>query len=214
MIYTFGNSHSHLFTDSKPSTYGVGENTNNSFKSISLGPTIAFNFYEHHFSKLKEYLNNLQIDKDKDFIMLIIGEVDCRWHLPYQASIQNQTNEEIVKECIDRFFRVYLDLKNLGYNLIGWGGHPSTRRGHSDDASEPIFGDCLTRNKISLMWNNILKTKCQEIDIPFISIVEELIDEDGLTYEKYFLDYCHLDHNMCKNLIKNKFNEINISVYE
>jgi hypothetical protein len=102
MIYTFGNSHAHLFTDSKPATYGIGENKNSSFTSISLGPTIAFNFYEHHFSRLKEYLNNLQFDKDKDFIMLIIGEVDCRWHLPYQSSIQNQSNKEIVKECIDR----------------------------------------------------------------------------------------------------------------
>ncbi len=26
MIYTFGNSHSHIFTNSSPGTFGVGEN--------------------------------------------------------------------------------------------------------------------------------------------------------------------------------------------
>lgn len=205
MIYTFGNSHSQTFTNSKPGTFGLGENRTDKFISLSLGPTIAYNFYEHHYPTMLNWIQQLNINKEKDYIMLIIGEVDCRWHLPYQAHIQNKKNEDIVKECIERYFRVYLDLKNKGYNLIGWGGHPSTTSGHNDDQNEPVFGDCLTRNKISLLWNKLLKEKCEENNIPFVSIIEDLIDENGLTKMGYFSDYCHLSYDMIKDMLFEKF---------
>ena len=204
MIFVFGNSHAHVFTDTHPATFGMG-NKNERFTSLSLGPTIAYNFYEHHYPTMLNWIGHLNINKEKDFIILAIGEVDCRWHLPYQAHIQNKTNEEIVKECIDRYFSVYLGLKERGYNIIGWGGHPSTTSGHNEDQNEPIFGDCLTRNKISLLWNNLLKEKCEKNNIPFVSIIEDLIDENGLTKMEYFSDYCHLNSNKVINIINNKF---------
>lgn len=206
MIYVFGNSHAHVFTNTHPGVFGVG-NHNENFVSLSLGPTIAYNFYEHHYPTMLNWMQQLNIDKEKDYILLAIGEVDCRWHLPYQASIQNRSNEDIVRECVDRYFNVYLDLKNRGYNIIGWGGHPSTTAGHSDNLEEPIFGDCLTRNKISLLWNNFLKEKSEQNKIPFISIIEDLIDDNGLTKMEYFSDYCHLNFSKVNHLIDNKFSQ-------
>jgi hypothetical protein len=206
MIFVFGNSHAHVFTDTHPATFGIGKQSEK-FISLSLGPTIAYNFYEHHYPTMFNWIQQLNINKEKDYIVLAIGEVDCRWHLPYQAHIQNKTNEEIVTECIDRYFSVYLVLKEKGYNIIGWGGHPSTTTEHNDDQNEPVFGDCLTRNKISLLWNNLLKEKCEENDIPFVSIIEDLIDENGLTKMEYFSDYCHLKFNKVSNIINNRFSK-------
>jgi len=214
MIYTFGNSHSHIFTNSSPGTFGVGENNNKDFMSISLGPTIAYNFYDHHYSNMLNWIKNLNINKDTDYIMLIVGEVDCRVHLPKQIEIQGRTIEDVVKECVDRFFIVYLDLISKGYKVLGWGGHPSTTAGPSDNPSEPIVGDCLFRNKISLFWNDYLEGLCLNKNIPYISIIKDLIDMDGKTKMEFFMDYCHLDHTKVNQLIKNKFNEFNIAVYE
>ena len=206
MIFVFGNSHSHVFTDTHPATFGIGKE-NNFFTSLSLGPTIAYNFFEHHYSTMLNWIGQLNINKENDYIVLAIGEVDCRWHLPYQASIQGKTNQEVVTECIDRYFRVYLDLKQRGYKVIGWGGHPSTTSGHNEDQNEPVFGDCLTRNKISLLWNNLLKERCEQNDIPFISIIEELIDDNGMTKMEYFSDYCHLNYLKINNILSNKFSK-------
>jgi hypothetical protein len=206
MIFVFGNSHAHVFTNTHPATSGLG-NQNDDFTSVSLGPTIAYNFYEHHYLTMLNWINGLNINQEKDYIVLAIGEVDCRWHLPYQASIQNKTNEEIVTECIDRYFRVYLDLKERGYNIIGWGGHPSTTSGHNSDPNNPIFGDCLTRNKISLYWNNLLEKKCIDNEIPFVSIINDLIDENGLTKMNFFDDYCHLNYNNIKEKLNYKFKD-------
>jgi hypothetical protein len=214
MIYTFGNSHSHLFTGSSPATFGVGETQNKYFTSVSLGPTIAYNFYENHYDNLLKWVNNLNVNKDHDYIMLIVGEVDCRVHLPHQINFQNRPIDEVVKECIDRFFRVYLDLKNKGYNVIGWGGHPSTTSGPSENPSEPIVGDCHYRNTISLAWNDYLELLCVNNNIPYITIIKDLIDDGYLTKMDYFMDYCHLNHNKVKGMVKDKFSNIGILVYE
>ena len=205
MIYTFGNSHAHLFTNTHPATFGKG-NVHPNFTSYSLGATIAYNFYEHHLPKVYEHLKNIPFDKNNDYVMLIVGEVDCRWHLPYQAHIQNTSHENIVNECINRYFQNYIDLVDKGYKIIGWGGHPSTTAGHSDNPSEPIFGDCLSRNAISLLWNEKLKEKCLQHNIPYISIINNLIDPStGLTKTYYFSDYCHLNYDKLNHLIEPLF---------
>lgn len=209
MIYTFGNSHAHVFTGTHPATFGEG-NYNTNFKSFSLGATIAYNFYEHHLSKIYDILANTPFDKEKDYVMLIVGEVDCRWHLPYQANLQNRPINEIVSECIDRFYRCYIDLQKNGYKIIGWGGHPSTTAGHSDNASEPIYGNCIIRNEISRLWDQKLGEKCKVNNIPYISIIEALIDDSGLTKMEYFDDYCHLNHTKTKSLIIEKFSNTHL----
>jgi len=192
MIYVFGNSHAHFFTDSTPSRSGEGENRNEHFCSFSLGPVIAYNFIEHHFPTMINLINQLPITPE-DKVLIAVGEVDCRWHLPKQASLQNRSVEEVVKDCINRFFRAHLILQENGYDVIGWGGHPSTTEGHSDVEHSPIFGDCLSRNKISLLWNDYLQQKCDENNIKFVSIIRDLINVDGMTKMEYYKDYCHLD---------------------
>ena len=103
MIYVFGNSHAHFFTNSSPSRFGEGENRNDLFRSFSLGPIIAYNFYEHHFPTMIQWMNQLPITAE-DYIIFAVGEVDCRWHLLHQAEKQQRDVIELTHECIDRFF--------------------------------------------------------------------------------------------------------------
>ena len=210
MIYTFGNSHAHLFTGSQPGTSGFGEIQNQDFVSYSLGPVIAYNFKESHYSTLLGVLQNVDISKESDYVMLIVGEVDCRWHLPLQAKLQNKSNKEVVQECVDRLFDVYKDLTSRDYRLIGWGGHPSTIEDHDDNPSKPVFGDCLNRNSLSMYWDKTLRKKCEEVNIPYVSILEDLIDDNGYTKMEYYNDYCHLDHTKTKSIYIEKFKHKNL----
>lgn len=206
MIYVFGNSHAHFFTDSPPPAIGMGVNSTEHFQSFSLGPVIAYNFFEHHFPIMIDWINKLSVTEN-DKIVIAVGEVDCRWHLPKQAELQKKPINDIVHECIDRLFRVHLHLKENGYQVIGWGGHPSTTSGHNDDPSNPVYGDCLSRNKISLEWSDYLGRKCKENDMEFISIIKDLINVDGMTRMEYYKDYCHLDTPKLMPLVINKFRD-------
>ena len=178
-IHCIGNSHVNAF---KGIDTIHGSDTIPIFKTHCIGPTIAYNFYEHHYPKVLEYIINTRVDKGNDYIILVVGEVDCRWHLPKQAEIQNRCVYELTKECINRYFKVLYDLKIRGYKVVGWGGHPSTTSGHNSNEFCPVYGDCLQRNKVSKYWNECIKELCEKESIPFISIMDELIDEEnGLT---------------------------------
>lgn len=210
MIYVFGNSHSHFFTGEEPGKSGFGNSRNEHFTSYSLGPVIAYNFMQNHYPTMKNVLSNINFEKSKDYVLLAVGEVDCRWHLPYQSTQQKRDYTEVVEECINRLFEVYVDLVSNGYNVIGWGGHPSTTQGHDDNPDCPVFGDCHFRNSISRLWNKLLTEKCLSEGIPVVSIIEDLISEDGLTKMEYFRDYCHLDYDKTIELAFEKFNKLRL----
>lgn len=206
IIHCIGNSHVNIFKGGD--VIMDGSDTIPLFKTHYIGPIIAYNFHDHHYPKALEYIQT-SVNKDVDYIMFIVGEVDCRWHIPKQAELRNKPVFEIVDECLERYFKSFIDLKNQRYKLIGWGGHPSTTSGHDDDVHKPVYGDCLTRNTISKYWSDSLRKLCVEHDIPFISLVDDLIDdESGLTKMEYFIDYCHLKSSMVIDMVIKQLKQV------
>ena len=201
MIYCIGNSHAHFFRGSHPGELGWGKKQNEYFRSYSANfhnpnpkyrHVLVHKFTERFFSYFINVINSIPF-AENDYIMIIVGEIDARWHFPKKIVTQNRSIEDVLTEELDQyFFPAFLYLKENGYNVIGWGGQPSTTQGHNNDPDNPIYGDCLFRNKISLLWNDYLQHKCKENDIRFVSIIRDLINEDGLTKMEYFFDYCHL----------------------
>ena len=200
MIYCLGNSQSHFFTDSHPGEIGWGKKRNQYFTSYSgnfhnpnYRHVLAHKFEERFFPYFINAINSLTFTEN-DYIMFIVGEIDLRWHIPKKVTTQNRSIQDVIDEEMDYFFPCFLTLKENGYNVLGWGGHPSTTKGHNDDPDNPIYGDCLFRNEISLYWNDTLKKRCDSHDIKFISIIRDLIDKDtGLTKMEYFYDDYHLN---------------------
>jgi len=209
MIYAMGNSHANFFSNSHPGVIGWGDHTrypelgwkgtrNEYFMSYSANfhnpeyrHVLAHKFVERHFPYIINAINQVPMTK-KDYIMFIVGEIDCRWHFPKKIKTQNCTVDGVLTEEMEYFFPAFLYLKENGYNIVGWGGHPSTTKGHNNDPDNPIYGDCLLRNEISLKWNDLLKDRCQQNDIKFISIIRNLINPGGFTKMEYFWDDYHL----------------------
>jgi hypothetical protein len=188
MIHCVGNSHINTFSGESFLRYK--DVSNNYFIGHWIGPVIAYNFFEHH---LQSSLNCLWGIKKEDYVTLVVGEVDCRIHLPKHADLQQRKDEDVVRECILRFMRSYDGIKNLGFKVIVIGTHPTTLSGHNDDPDNPVWGDVERRNKICVIWNSLLKEESFKRDIPFVSIYDHLVDENNLTKMDYFLDYCHLN---------------------
>ena len=215
MIYVFGNSHSHFFTNSHPGTLCWGENKNEYFSSYSgnfhnpnYRHVLAHKFEERFFPYFIQLINQINFT-NIDYIMFAVGEVDCRWHFPKKIKTQNRSIEDVLNEEIEYFFPSFLNLKRNNYQVIGWGVHPSTTKGHNDDVDNPIYADCLFRNEITSKWNNLLSNKCKENDILFMSIFENLIDPAGFTKMEYYMDDYHLTQNSFP-FVLNKLKELNI----
>lgn len=205
MIHLIGNSHVNTFSNDDKLNLSF---ENEYFKSHHIGPVIAYNFYEHHMGAVNEIIVNNNIN-EKDYISLIVGEVDCRLHLPLQADNQNKTDDEIVDECVIRLFRCYDELINRGHNVIVFSTHPTTIENHNMSAEDrPIYGDVVRRNNICLMWNKKLQTLCEIKNIKYVNFYDLLVDEHNITKMEYFLDYCHLNSCMSYPYILEKIKKV------
>jgi hypothetical protein len=209
-IFCIGNSHVNIF---RGVDHVWGNDEIDMFTTIHIGATIAYNFYEHHYQKVLESLASSNINMQQDYVMLIVGEVDCRWHLPKQAEIQNKNVRILVEECINRYFRCYLDLIHRGYKVIAWAGHPSTTMGHNDDPNFMVYSNCEYRNAICLYWDRYLQKMSETHNIPFVSIINYLIDTNtNLTKMEYFLDFCHLKSSIVMPFVYTELKKI-INIY-
>ena len=191
MIHLIGNSHVNTFSNDSDLNMSF---ENDIFKSHHIGPVIAYNFYDHHMSSVRDIIKNIN---KNDFISLIVGEVDCRLHLPLQADKQSKTDNDIVDECLSRLFKCYDELLNNGYNIIVFSTHPTTTEEHNMDRNDrPIYSNVERRNNICLLWNKKIENMCTIRNIKYIDFYNLLVDENNITKMEYFLDYCHLNSSL------------------
>lgn len=194
-IFAVGNSHVSYFSGNNiivPSWEHIELDIIPGIRTHNLGPVIAYNFYNHHLPKVIELCR--QQVKPEDFVLMVVGETDCRWHLGYQSELQGRYICDVIYECFHRYFNSILVLKEMGYNVGLWGVHPSTHEGHSDNKDRPIFGTMQYRNEITRYWNYLSKLNCELHGMPFINIFDKLVDEvDGqiITKQDALWDYCH-----------------------
>jgi len=153
------------------------------FKLYHLGPTIAYNFYEHHYPAVVSLLDNINIHTD--YVTLIVGEVDCRLHLPKQADIQHVKDKIVVDDCVNRLFKCYSHLQELGVKCLVYSAHPTTAYIHPD-IQKYIYGSMERRNEICVLWNKRCNQLCLEKNIPFISFYDKLITDKNETNMEYF----------------------------
>jgi hypothetical protein len=174
-IYCFGDSHAWFFRDLKDCI------------SIPIGPRLAYNLENLAVYEILHLLKeHLEIEKpDKYYVLLTFGEIDIRAHL-----IKNNN----LDECIKRYINAILMIKTKVSNIIVFGPIASTRRLEDmQDEEFPVIGTCFERNKIAKEFNEKLSLECEINNIEYFSIIDKLIDENGLTIEKYYLtDRIHL----------------------
>lgn len=183
-----GNSHTMMFSQSHPSSqYGEGE----FFVSHRLGACTAWSF-KKHMDKIK----SMNIDGP---CLLILGEIDLRFHALNEAIKQRRHRYDILKEIINVYWERVMEIGPE--KSIVWAPHPC-RNEPSDNPESPIMGPPELRNDLVLFWNELIKHKCQVEGIPFISIVEKLINYDLTTKEEYLSDYCHLNEKAYKLMIE------------
>jgi hypothetical protein len=173
-IYCFGDSHSWFF------------NFIEGCEAIPMGPKLAYSFGD--LVEEIGYILYSLVEKqhpDKYSVLFTFGEIDIRVHL-------NKHNN--ISECVDRYVEGILKIKNLGNDVIVFGPIASRRDEDLSDSEYPTSGNCFERNKIAKEFSNKLEILCNKNNIKYISILDSLIDKDGLTIEKYYSeDHVHLN---------------------
>jgi hypothetical protein len=211
MIHCIGDSHSAVFSGEEtmqPEWPQIASNKLPYFNSYRLGPATAYQL-ENKKHLIDDIINKHV--KENDSILFCFGEVDIRAHLMKQMSLQSRTLEDIVKECVDRYFDVILSYKNKNINCIVWG--PIASWHESKRYSGPSFGTCVERNKITKEFNRYVEELCIKNDVHFVTIFYDMINENYET-NTYYLDdwngsHMHLSQTSM-SIILERFKEKNL----
>lgn len=215
-IHFIGNSHAHSFTGSRLSKYGIGDQSHPFWDSISLGPMSSIDFITIKWPLFQKLIDKNLI-RSGDVILLTFGEAEARWYALKQREVSSETvkfsSEEmtrLLQPFIDAALEAYDRLINMGFNVIAWSGHPSSRSDPHDDPDMPVFGTPENRNNLLLEWAKQIEIGAKTRNIPFVSILDITLDENNQTIEYFLEDVCHLKPSILEGITFSKFNEIGI----
>lgn len=221
IIYCIGDSHISFFSGKdkiqplwpKPCLYALPY-----FESYRLGPSLAYNLCRNNTVSMgRERLYEVickQIPKGSH-VLFCFGEIDCRAHILKQAEKQKIRLENVIKECVVRYFSVIKEIKNMGYYPVVWNVIPPTSRMdlRPETHEYPTYGSQNRRNEVTVLFNRYLDKLCNESNIPMISIYDKLVDNKGNAKSDFYIDDIHLSQKampLVLEVVERYFPEIRI----
>lgn len=210
IIYCIGDSHASFFSghdEIQKKWHDEAFQKYPFFKVYWLGPVLAYNLCKLNTRyKGRELLffllsNNIPIGGR---VLLCFGEIDCRAHLIKQSKIQKKPLKKIITKCVDRYFSVIKEIKEKGYQVMVWNVIPSVPnvKKVKNLRDFPYYGTCIERNLVTRYFNNYLKRRCEEENIFFLDVFDELVNNNKETKEEYLFDGFHLSQKAMPHVLK------------
>lgn len=160
------------------------------FKAYRVGSSLAYNLCKHNSTtRGREFVLEL-LDKDipaGSRLLFCFGSIDCNNHLAGQAKKQNRNIESVAGECAERYLRFVREVRDKGFEVAVWGVNPKANFPPGLEREE-----YLKRNYVTKCFNTSLGEMLADTDIKFISIFDEVVDEEGITMDRYLMDVGHL----------------------
>jgi hypothetical protein len=166
------------------------------FCPIKIGSNTAYNSFDK-LPRIEQAILEYQV-KDTDYLFLCFGEIDIRNHIGFQSEKNGMSLSDNIKICVDRYMQTVKHLKDKGIS-VGVYGSPPSSVGYRETKG---YGNVVIRNSMTIEFNEYLKSKCLEENIPFKDISKNLILPNGATDEKYIMDDIHLSQQVMPFLLQ------------
>jgi len=183
VIHVIGDSHVRPFVFRSP------------FMVHHISQATAYNLNrENSFSKSKEYLDSFLhgVNKERDILLLVFGEIDARVHiyLQYRKNDGRISIARIIGATVEKYGETIMRLKDEGFAVCVHGIPPAARRNFVSDL--PFLGTPEQRSVISSKFNRKLREFCRHSSIPYIDVYSISADENGFMNKEYAADEVHL----------------------
>jgi hypothetical protein len=194
LIQVAGDSHIFTFKNKKP------------FIVHFMGSATMYNLCRKESStKSNQKLFDLanRINKKKDVLMLVFGEIDCRIHIYYQYEKNNRKYaiSELIEKTILNYGKVLKALRLMNVRFCVYGIPPASRQ--ANIYNFPFYATEEMRYKINKEFNDALREFCSINGYIYLDIYSEFSDENGFTLKEYLYDEVHLNRKIC-GIIKEK----------
>jgi hypothetical protein len=183
VIHVIGDSHLRPFVFKRP------------FLLHHISQATAYNLNkDDSFSQSKRYLNSFLpgINKQRDVLLLVFGEIDARVHiyLQYEKNNEKISIERLIDATVDKYVETIRRLKDEGFAVCVHGIPPAARKDF--ESNLPFLGSPEQRSDISREFNRKLGEFCQKSGVPFIDMQLIAADENGFMKKEYAADEVHL----------------------
>ena len=167
------------------------QGNNMPFTVLYLGPCLAYTCLDKSsrtkFADKLAYLKQNFI-KPAAGLILSLGEIDIRVHVIKQAEKQNISYKDVIDNILKNYRTLISHLLSEGYRVSCWGPIATQKDSNPEDTSFPRYGSEYERNLATRYFNVRLAEICHEESAGFISIYNELTDDNGLTRQEYLSD--------------------------
>ena len=172
---------------------------NKLFSVHHIGPATAYNLKNENSStgsnlKLFDVLE--KIDKSRDIVILVFGEIDCRIHIYYKYMMGDMTipMDQLIDKTVSNYGIVLKQLNDLNINIIVCGipaaGFEKNIYGY------PFYASHEKRAMIYREFNEKLKYFCKINNYKYINIYSIVSDENGFIKKEYAADDVHLNEKI------------------
>lgn len=137
----------------------------------------------------KQFIDQNTSDK----LIIMLGEVDCGYLIWYKyqkegLDIYEQANEAIDRllEFVNKYALKYYEAKDI----VILGSNPPTIEDNADPkflagARSEIKASLKERLSLTRYYNRKLKDKCMEHGYHYLDILEKVVNEEGIVFEKW-----------------------------
>jgi lysophospholipase L1-like esterase len=184
IIHVIGDSHLRPFLFRRP------------FLLHHISQATAYNLNKDgSFSQSKKYLNSFlpAINKQRDVLLLVFGEIDARVHIYLQFEKNNEkiSIERLIDATVDKYGETIRGLKDDGFAVCVHGLPPAARKDF--ESNLPFLGSPEQRSEISREFNIKLGEFCQRNGVAFIDMQSIAADDNGFMKKEYAADEVHLN---------------------
>ena len=159
-----------------------------------ISQATAYNLVkEHSFTRSDEYLRLFlsRINKRRDVVFLVFGEIDARVHiyLQYGKSGKTVSIDTLIDRTVERYGLAINRIKQDGFAVCVHGIPPAASKEFI--TALPFSGKPRERSEISKKFNERLMAFCKSIDVPYVDVQSIASNENGFIKKYYLADEVH-----------------------
>ncbi|MBN1689570.1 MAG: SGNH/GDSL hydrolase family protein [Dehalococcoidia bacterium] len=145
------------------------------------------------FTRSSEYLALFlkRVNKQRDVVFLVFGEIDARVHiyLQYGKSGKTISIDTLIDNTVARYGVAIQRIRDDGYSVCIHGIPPAASKEFI--TALPYAGKARERSEISRIFNEKLRAFCESIDVPYVDIQSIASDSNGFIKKYYLADEVH-----------------------
>jgi lysophospholipase L1-like esterase len=132
-----------------------------------------------------------RINKQRDVVFLVFGEIDARVHiyLQYGKSGKTLSIDTLIDRTVERYGLAINRVKQDGFAVCVHGIPPAASKEFI--TALPFSGKPRERSGISRKFNEKLREFCKSIDVPYVDVQSIASNEDGFIKKYYLADEVH-----------------------